>query len=106
MLDVLWPQQSLDLTIRQDLLQTLFEHLDYMIKPLYGKLIEGVTNPRFYKDNRKLHKNAKGISLCFEEKDILQNLTKIMNIIGVHISLNHLSYFNLLKLFMNLSNNK
>ena len=89
----IWGDEKLDLTINYDITRSLFDYLEIITEKM-NSIIPATdsstptTGSSWAKKRRNdyiLHEHPKGVKICETPEQLMENLQKILRILGVHI---------------------
>ena len=80
----IWGDEKLDLSINKDITEYLFDYLEIITEKMYSSMSESQWAKKMSNDYN-LHEHPKGVKICETPEQLMENLQKVLRILGVHI---------------------
>jgi hypothetical protein len=82
----IWGDEKLDLSINKDITEYLFDYLEIITEKMYSSMsVTGSSWNKKRSSDYNLNEHPKGVKICETPEQLMENLQKILRILGVHI---------------------
>jgi hypothetical protein len=89
----IWGDEKLDLSIHKDLCDGLFNYLEIIIEKMHSNMNPSVWSRNKAQPKLFLAENPKGVQICETPEQLIENIQKVLRILGMHISFNPNVFF-------------